>query len=257
VEALKAAAKAPGQRYNPLVIVGATGTGKTHLLHAFGHALRAAGLARVAVFDAREYVDDLVTAVGEGTITRWRQRLRRVDALLLDDIGELAGKERSQEELYLLFNVLLESGRQMAFTTSVAPGQLSGIEPRLATRLSGGLVLELGAPDREAKLTEAERLLVRVDATPELIEFIASRPVATMRELQVLVQRLYAAADERGVTLTLEAARSMLDGAGSALLRTPRRGSGLFAPGGGAIRSREKMVDSWPDVSERLLEEWT
>lgn len=256
VEAMRAAAAAPGQRYNPLVIVGKPGTGKTHLLHAFGHALRGAGLARVAVIDGQSFVDGLVASLGDDTIARWRQRLRRVDALLLDDVGALAGKERSQEELYLLYNVLLESGRQMAFTAAVPPAQLEQFEPRLATRLAGGLVLELGPPDREAKLREIERLLAPDGTDADLAEYLAARPAASLREVQQLLQRLGAAADERQAPLTLDLARLLLEGAQPEGPRPARRGSGLLAPGSGAIRSREKMIDSWPDIAERLLEEW-
>ena len=117
LEAIRSAAEAHWHGcYNPLVIVGKAGVGKTHLLNAFGHELRAAGLARVAVLGrGMQFVDGLVAALGDGSISRWRQRLRRVDALLVDDVGSLAGKERSQEEFYLLYNLLLESGRQMAF----------------------------------------------------------------------------------------------------------------------------------------------
>jgi chromosomal replication initiation ATPase DnaA len=256
VEAISAAALAPGQRYNPLVIVGRPGTGKTHLLHAFGHELRAAGLARVAVFDAKQFVDDLVAALGDGSSTRWRHRLRRVDALLLDNVGVLAGKERSQEELYLLYNLLLESGRQMAFTTTVTPGLLEGFEPRLATRLAGGLVLELGAPDREARLHEVERLLGTAAADGDLVEYLATRPAASLRDVQQLVQRLLAAAEERQTALSFATARTILEGGVAPVARPARRGSGLLAPGSGAIRSREKMIETWPDITERLFEEW-
>lgn len=255
VEAIRTAAIDPGLRYNPLVIMGPAGTGKTHLLHAFGHALRASGLTRVAVFDAQQFVDGLVAALGDGSIARWRQRLRRVDALLLDDVGVLAGKERSQEELYLLYNLLLESGRQMAFTASGPPAQLEGFEARLATRLAGGLVLELGAPDREARLREVARLLGDA-ADADLVEYLAARPAGSLRDVQQLLQRFAAAVEERQAPLTLALARTLLEGSQGDLPRPPRRGSGLMAPGSGAVRSREKMVDIWPDIAERLLEEW-
>ncbi len=256
LEAIRSAAAAPGQRYNPLVIVGHAGAGKTHLLNAFGHALQGGGLARVAVLDGRGFVDGLVAALGDGTVTRWRERLRRVDALLLDDVGVLAGKERSQEELYLLYNLLLESGRQMAFTSIVPPSQLEGFEARLATRLAGGLVVELGLPDREAKLREVERLLGPAAVDPDLVDFLASRPAASLREVQQLVQRVTAAADERAVPLSVPTVRRLLDGDPAGVPRAPRRGSGLLAPGSGALRSREKMIETWPDVAERVLEEW-
>lgn len=255
VEAIRSAALSPGQRYNPLVIVGRPGSGKTHLLNAFGHALRDAGLPRVAVLDGQHFVSGLVEALGAGTVTRWRQRLRRVDALLVDDVGILAGKERSQEELYLLYNLLLESGRQMAFTSTTAPAAMSGFEPRLQTRLSGGLVVELGLPDREAKLREVERLLGAAAVDPELVDYLSSRPAGSLREVQQLVTRLVHAADERAVTLSLPVARRILEGERSQNGRTPRRGSGLLAPGSGALRSREKMIETWPDVAERIIEE--
>lgn len=257
LEAIRAVAAAPGQRYNPLVIVGRPGVGKTHLLHALGHALKASGVTRVAVLDGKEFVDGLVAALGDGTIARWRQRLRHAQALLLDDVGALAGKERSQEELYLLYNLMLESGRQMAFTAATAPSQLSGFEPRLATRLAGGLVLELGPPDREARVHETQRLLGSADTDADLVDYVASRPVGSLRELQQLVPRLLTAADSRDVALSVDVARAILEGATSPTPRPARRGSGLLAPGSGAIRSREKMIETWPDIAERLLEEWT
>ena len=254
IEAIRAAARSPGQHYNPLVIVGRSGVGKSHLLHAFGHALIAQGLQRVAVLDGRQLVADLVEALGAGTITRWRQRLRRVDALLIDDVGALAGKERSQEELYLLYNLLLESGRQMAFTASMPPAQLEGFEPRLATRLGGGVVLELGLPDREAKLREVERLLGNAAVDPDLVDYLAARPASSLREVQQLVQRVVAAADGRAIPLSLTTARRILDGESLDTPRPHRRGTGLLAPGSGALRSREKMIETWPDVAERLIE---
>lgn len=256
VEAIRAAAMSPGHRYNPLVIVGRSGTGKSHLLHAFGHALKAAGLARVAVLDASQFVDGLVSSLGEGTVPKWRQRLRRLDALLIDDVHVLGGKERSQEELYLVYNLLLESGRQMAFTSSSAPAQLTGFEQRLATRLAGGLVVELGPPDREAKVIEVARLLGAAAAEEDLVEYLASRPASSLRETQQLVQRVIVAADTRQATLSLALVRTIIEGDPAETPRVPRRGSGLLAPASGAIRSREKMVETWPDMAERLLEEW-
>ncbi|HEX3928303.1 MAG TPA: DnaA/Hda family protein [Gemmatimonadales bacterium] len=254
LEAIRAAADAPGRHYNPLVIVGHSGRGKTHLLHAFGHALRATGLLRVAVLDARQFVDDLVAALSDGTIAEWRKRLRRVDALLVDDVDLLAGKGRSQEELYLLHDALLESGKQMAFTAQGPLAQLSGFEPRLATRLAGGVVIELGAPDRDARRHQVARLLGSAGDT-DVIDYLASRPADSLRDVQQLVSRMLGAAAEREVSLTLAVARDMLEGSMAETPRPARRGSGILAPGGGAVRSREKMIETWPDMAERLIEE--
>src|SRR5690606_24258275 len=125
-----------------------------------------------------------------------------------------------------LHNILLESGRQMAFTAPVPPAQLEGIAPRLATRLSGGPVIELGIPDREARQEEVRRWLGPAASDGDLVEYLASRQASSLREVQQLVQRVEAAADERGVPLTLENARRILDGDPSQQVRPPRRGSG-------------------------------
>lgn len=258
VAAIRQAAAAPGQDYNPLVIVGRTGAGKTHLLHALGHALHEVGVARVAVVQGHQFVADLVAALGEGSVDRWRQRLRRVDALLIDDVGALADKERSQEELYLVYNLLLESGRQMAFTTAVPPSQLEGFAARLTTRLAGGLVVELGLPDRESKTREVARALGPTAAgAPDLVEYLAARPAASLRDVHQLVERVVAATDARSESLSMAVARRVLEGDPVAAPRSPRRGSGLRAPGSGAVRSREKMAETWPDIAERLIEEWS
>lgn len=257
VEAIRQAAASPGEEYNPLVIVGRAGAGKTHLLHAFGHALQERGVARVAVIQGAQFVAELVAALGEGSVDRWRHRLRRVDALLIDDVGALADKERSQEELYLLYNLLVDSGRQVAFTSSVPPSQLEGFASRLTTRLAAGLVVELGIPDREAKAREVARALGPVAAlAPELVDYLAARPASSLREVHQLVERVVAASDARAEALSLTVARRVLEGDPVASARPPRRGSGLRAPGSGAVRSREKMAETWPDIAERLIEDW-
>ena len=256
LEAIRSAAAEPGSRFNPLVLVGHASSGKTHLLHAFGHELIRGGLSRVVVLSGEEFVSGLVSALGDASVSMWRQRLRRVDALLIDNVATLSGKERSQEELYLLYNLLLESGRQMGFTSSVQPSQLEGFEDRLLTRLAGGLVVELGLPDREAKRREVERIIGSASDDPDLVEYLVSAPATTLRAVQQLTQRVMDAADERGVPLSLATATQILEGHPVGSPKRVRRGSGLMAPGGGALRSREKMVETWPQMDERLIEDW-
>lgn len=257
VQAARAVVEQPGQRYNPLVLVGASGLGKTHLLHGIGNALRAAGAETVACLGAEEFTGELIEAIGRDGVAAWRSRYRRVDALLLDDVHLIAGKDRSQDELFLLFNLFSEMGRQMVFTSAVPLPQLAGVEARLLTRLEGGLVVDLPAPDREIRQQVAERLLQELvkGADPEVAAYIASRPADSVRALQGLVHRVVSAAEAQQVPLTAAFARTVLEGATArAPRRPPARASGIVAPGG--VKNREKMVWDWPDIGGRLVEEW-
>ena len=259
VQSALAAVAEPGEKYNPLVLVGGTGVGKTHLLHGIGNALAARGL-RVACLAAEEFTGELIEAIDRDAVAQWRKRYRRADAFLLDDVHLVAEKNRSQDELFLLFNHFLEGGRQMVFSSAVALSQLAGVESRLLTRLEGGLVAELPAPEREIRQKVADHLLCEKvpEVDPEVAAYIAGRPAESVRAVQGLVQRVLSAAEAQQAKLTAGFARSVLEGAPA---RQPRRtaaprGSGLVAPGTGAARSREKMVWDWPDIGDRLIEEW-
>ncbi|HET9604165.1 MAG TPA: DnaA/Hda family protein [Gemmatimonadales bacterium] len=260
VRAARAVIEEPGTRYNPLVMVGATGNGKTHFLHAIGNLLSAGG-HRVACASAHAFVDELIAAIEQDRVPRWRARWRRPDMLLLDDIQLLAGKERSQEELFLLFNEFQEQQRQMVFTSAVPLAKLEGIESRLLTRFEGGLVVELPPPDRELRQRTIERLLAaRLEVVdPELANYVASRPSESMRATLGLVQRVLHDAEARNSPPTAMAARDALEGSNGrpAARRTSQvRASGVVPSGAGAMRNHEKMIWTWPDLSSRLIEEW-
>ena len=248
-----------GGRYNPFVVVGASGVGKTHLLHGLGNAL-AAGGGIVACLGAHDFVDELIDAIDRDATADWRARYRAVDAFLLDDVHLAAGKDRTQDELFLLFNILLESGRQMVFTSAVPLADMQGMEPRLLTRLEGGLVVELPAPDRALRQAAIERLLAaRLDGVdPELAAYIAARPADSMRSALGLVQRVLNAAEVQQVHPTAALARDVLEGVSPRPARrsAATRVSGVLAPTAGGMRSREKMVWEWPDASARIIEDW-
>lgn len=247
----------PGVAFNPLVIVGGSGVGKTHLLHAVGNLLTRAPGALVACLNAQDFSEELIEAIERDRVPAWRSRYRQVSALLLDDVQLLANRERTQEELYLLYNHLFERGAQLAFTASVEPGELGGFEERLSSRLAGGLVVHLPAPEREVRLKVIERLLGarydRVDA--ELAGFLAGRPAESVRAVHAMVQRVEVAADARHVEPDVALAREVLEGAAP---KAPRPAAGVRTSGvaAGGFRSPEKSVWEWPDIGERLIEEW-
>jgi chromosomal replication initiator protein len=258
VRAARAVCAEPGRRFNPLFIAGASGTGKTHLLHAVGNALvsqRPAAI--VACLSAQAFTEELVSALDAGRDEWWRRRYRRADVLLLDDVQLLAGRDRTQDELFNLFNAFADADKQLAFTADRAPAQLAGLAPRLTTRFEGGLVVELAAPDRTMRGEMVRRLLAarRVGADDDVIQYLAARPADSARAVQGLVNRALARMDPSSESLTVQTARLAAEG------RAPRpsqaQAVSALVPSGldATMSSREKVVWDWPHVGEQLIEE--
>jgi len=248
----------PGQRYNPLFIHGGSGVGKTHLAHALGNAVRAAWPRKaVACLGASTFVEELVAAMQEGGVERWRARYRAADVFILDDVHALADKERTQEELFHLFNHLYERGSQIVLTSDRAPRAIIGLADRLRSRFEGGLVAALQAPDRALRERLAHRWLLEAGQEPEqgLVAFLADREAASVRELAGLITRLVAVADVAGRALTLEMAQRELGVARTDLsvfsVRT--QVPGLLDD---FFLDREKVIWEWPDLGGRLIEEY-
>ncbi len=259
VSAARAALERPGKKYNPLVLVGKSGLGKTHLLNAIGLELTRGKRAVVACLSTQAFIDELIAAIDGNHVDWWRARYRRATALLLDDIHLLAGKERTQEELFNLFNLLQDKDRQLVFTAPAHPNTLSGLEERIVSRLEGGLVAELKEPDRAVKRAVLERLLAQQGANPEpaLIDYLADRPTDSVRSLVGLLQRVVGAAAAQDGPLSAGLAREVLEGQAP---RDTRRGgfraSGLVVSSLGGIKSREKVVWDWVDVADRVIEDF-
>jgi chromosomal replication initiator protein len=259
VSAARAVIEHPGKKYNPLVLVGKSGLGKTHLLNAIGLELGHGRRAVVACLSTQAFIDELITAIDGNRVDWWRARYRRATALLLDDIHLLAGKERSQEELFNLFNLLLDKDRQLVFTAPAHPNTLPGLEERTVSRLEGGLVAEINEPDRDVKRAVLERMLSQQGVTPEaaLIDYLADRPADSVRGLVGVVQRVVGAAAAQDTPLTAGLAREVLEGQAPRDTRRSSgfRTSGLVVSSLGGIKSREKMVWDWADVGDRVIEE--
>jgi chromosomal replication initiator protein DnaA len=259
VSAVQAVLKQPGKKYNPLVLTGKSGVGKTHLLNAIGLELAKARGAVVACLSTQAFIDELIAAIDGDRVDWWRARYRRATALLLDDIHLIAGKDRTQEELFNLFNLLHDGERQLVFAAPAHPNTLVGVEERIGSRLEGGLVVELGEPDRDVRRAVLERLFAQQEATPDaaLLDYLADRPVDSVRSLIGVLQRVTGAAAAQDQPLSAGLAREVLEGQpveparGSVGLRT----SGLIVSSMGGIRSREKMAWDWPDPADRMIED--
>jgi chromosomal replication initiator protein len=256
VRAADAVIAEPGHRYNPLYLAGPSGVGKTHLLNAIGNELAKRGGANfhVACVGAQLFMDELIAALQEGTIDRFRARYRAADALLIDDVQFVGGKERTQDELFHVFNHFHSAGKQLVFASDVPPKQIEGLEERLRSRFEGGLVTELGAPDRALREKLFGRFLAdaHMPTTPELLAYLAERAATSVRELIGTVHRVCAGAESLGATLTLTIAKQLLESGESSLGAGPptvRQAADVF------FLDDEKLVWEWPDVAGRLVEE--
>jgi chromosomal replication initiator protein len=258
--AVHAVLEKPGKKYNPLVLVGKSGLGKTHLLNAIGLELARRRGAVVACLSTQAFIDELIAAIEGDRIDWWRARYRRATALLLDDIHLIADKDRTQEELFNLFNLLQDKERQLVFTAPAPPHTLQGVEQRVASRLEGGLMVELKEPDRDVKRAVLERILGQqgVRSEPALVDYLADRPSDSVRGLVGLVQRVVGAATSQDVPVSAGLAREVLEGQAPRDARraaTPRP-SGLVVSSLGGIKSREKIVWEWTDPGDRVIEEF-
>src|SRR5919202_2354273 len=170
------------------------------------------GASAVACVNARQFVDELIAAIQEGTIERWRARYRAVDALIMDDVHLCAGTERTQEELFHVFNGLYASGRQIVFSAARPPKDIEGLEDRLRSRFEGGLVVEIEPPDQVLRERVYARCLAAANARPDrpLLEYLASRPVSSVSEIAAVVRRLVQAAGGGGGPPTPPFARKEL-----------------------------------------------
>jgi len=227
-------------------------------MNAIGNELvdGSGGASAVACVSAQVFMDELIEAMQEGTVERWRARYRSADALLIDDVQFVAGKERTQEELFHVFNALHSEGKQLVFCSDRPPRDLDGLEDRLRSRFEGGLVVEMQSPDRALRERLYARYLAATEHEPgaELLSYLAERPAASVREIIGTVNRLVAAADVAGAPLTLAVARGELDPETSSAGR-PATPLAVRAAADTFFLDDEKIVWEWTDPSTRLMEE--
>jgi chromosomal replication initiator protein len=182
-----AVAQAPAQAYNPLFLYGDTGLGKTHLMHAIGHAiLRRNPEARVAYLSTEKFTNEFIQALQENSLTKFRQRYRHADVLLLDDVQFLANKERIQEEFFHTFNDLFESGKQIILSSDRRASEIQKLEARLVSRFEWGLPADIQSPDVETRIAilRTKAAALKCDLPAPIINFIAQNITKNIRRLE-------------------------------------------------------------------------
>ena len=202
-----------GKAYNPLLIYGGSGLGKTHMMHAIGNAiLQKNPSANVVYLHSEKFVQDMVKALQQNAIHTFKEYYRGVDTLLIDDIQFFAGKERSQEEFFHTFNTLLEKKHQVVLTCDKYPKEIVGLEDRLKSRFGWGLPVAIEPPDLEtrAAILMKKAALVGVDLPQEVAFFIGKRIPSNVRDLEGALRRVIANAQFTGREITTEFAKEAL-----------------------------------------------
>ena len=202
-----------GRTYNPLLLYGGVGLGKTHLMQAVGNELLQRNPnATVLYLHSQRFVQDMVKALQTGTMQDFMKFYRSVDALLIDDIQFFAKKMRSQEEFFHVFNALLERGHQMVLTSDKYPREIDGLEERLKSRFVYGLTVEVEAPDLETRVAilmkKAEAEQIALDQSVAF--FMAERIRSNVRELEGALRRVIANARFTGSRISVDQVKRAL-----------------------------------------------
>ncbi len=203
--AAEAVAEAPGKTYNPMFIYGGVGLGKTHLMHAAGHAIRQKHRhLRVAYMSAEKFMNELINAIRYDKTQTFREKYRSIDVLLMDDVQFMAGKERTQEEFFHTFNALHNEQKQIVITSDCPPREIPTLEERLHSRFEWGLIADMEPPDLETKVAILKRKadMDGVDLPDEIAFFIASKVKSNIRELEGTLVRLIAISSLRGLPIS-------------------------------------------------------
>ena len=204
--------------FNPLFLYGGVGLGKTHLMHAIAWAIRECGVQdgraplSVAYMSAEKFMYRFIAALRSQSTMEFKESLRSVDVLLIDDLQFLIGKDNTQEEFFHTFNALVDAGKQIIVSSDKPPSDLAGIEDRLRTRLGQGMVADLHATTYELRISilQAKVAQAGVAVPPKVLEFLAHKIATNVRELEGALNRLIAHANLFGRAVTLEGAQEVL-----------------------------------------------
>jgi len=210
-----AVSQAPGSTYNPLFIYGNSGLGKTHLLHAVCYETITRAPAAVTQFlSCEEFTNRFIRAIQEGDLVGFKAQLRAADMLVIDDVQFLREREQTQEEFFHTFNALYNAGKQIILSADSAPGNLPSLEERLISRFNWGLVTRIDPPSYETRIAIVQKKaqLRGIDISDDIAQYIARKVQANIRELEGALTTIYAMSAAGGREITLELARTAVEG---------------------------------------------
>lgn len=185
--ASQAVLKKPGIMYNPLFVYGGTGFGKTHLIQAIGNSVKKQNIGKkIQYISSERFATDYINSLQNNKVGEFKERYRKYDILIMDDIQFLTGKEKTQEELFHLFNTLYENNKQIVFSSDKHPNYINGLEERLKSRFGAGMIVEITPPEYESRLAILMEKLKQQEATldEEILRYIAETIQSSIRELE-------------------------------------------------------------------------
>lgn len=210
--ACQAVARQPGATYNPLFIYGGVGLGKTHLLQATGNAVLRRQRRRVKYLTSEKFMHEMISAISQRATHDFKTKYRAIDVLIIDDVQFLAGKEKTQEEFFHTFNELYGLNKQIIISSDRPPKAIPTLEERLRSRFEGGMIADIGTPDLETRVAilEAKCAQRKLHVSREVLQHIATHVTSNIRELEGALNRVIAASQLSGTTVSLEGVKSIL-----------------------------------------------
>lgn len=209
--AAKTVAGKPGIAYNPLFIYGKTGHGKTHLIQAVGNQLKRAG-KKVFYVTSERFAVDYMNAVQSGTANNFKDKYRQYDVLIMDDVQFLTNKEKTQEELFHLFNAMHDNNKQIVFSSDIHPALLQGLEERLRSRFAQGMVIDIPQPDTESRcaILKAKASQHGIALEDDVVTHLATTIDGNIRELEGALNTILCQSQLTGKTLSLDEVRVLI-----------------------------------------------
>lgn len=209
--AAKTVSEKPGITYNPLFIYGKTGHGKTHLIQAVGNQLKKAG-KKVFYSTSERFAVDFINSLQNGTANNFKDKYRQYDVLIMDDVQFLASKDKTQEELFHLFNALHDNNKQIVFSSDIHPALLSGLEERLQSRFAQGMIVDIPAPDLESRaaILKAKAAQNSITLSDEVVDHLAETVEGNIRELEGALNTIMCQSQLLGRTLALDEVKQII-----------------------------------------------
>jgi chromosomal replication initiator protein len=210
--ASQAVIKKPGITYNPLFLYGDTGRGKTHLIQAIGNYLKVTTSKKIYYVTSEKFSQDYINSLQNNKVNNFKEKYRRYDVLIMDDIQFFSNKEKTQEELFHLFNNLYDDNKQIIFSSDKHPNYIQNLEERLKSRFSAGMIIDIPHPDQESRaaILRAKAKMQNFDLNPEIIEFLASTIDGNIREIEGVLNSVIMQSQLKGRELNLNDIKNLI-----------------------------------------------